>query len=137
MKKLLYFFFAITLLGCSSNEDDNLRSIEGRWDFISMTESGKHQEQSSCNLKSYIILDNGLCDIFWYEDEGSNAPCTLLISYFLSYSAVDNSSNTYYVTPNNQSNANDGEFSIKVNGNSLIITEKFDSFVDTMTFIRD
>jgi len=84
------------------------------------------------------LLDNRSADSFFYNDDGNNTPCILTeTSNLFSYSAVANSSNTYYVTPTNRANSNDGEILMKVNGNSMIITEQFDGFVETMTFIRD
>jgi len=137
MKKLL-LLSALLIFSCSKNDDksNDSNSIEGRWNLVSMTDGGNPQEQSSCNLTSYMTLDNGLGDYSRYDaDGGINVPCTLSYTKALSYSAVDNSSNTYYLIPANETN--DREMLMKVNGNSLTMTEQGDGYVDTSTFIRD
>ena len=137
MKKIIYLFFALLIFSCSKDDDksNDSNSIEGRWNLVSMTDGGNPQEQSSCNLTSYMILGNGLGDYSRYDADGSNVPCTLSYTKALSYSAVDNSSNTYYLIPANETN--DREMLMKVNGNSLTMTEQGDGYVDTSTFIRD
>ena len=136
MKKLL-LLAALLIFSCSKDDDksNDSNSIEGRWNLVSMTDGGNPQEQSSCNLTSYMILGNGLGDYSRYDADGSNVPCTVTYTQAFSYSAVDNSSNTYYFTPANETN--DEVNLMKVNGNSLIITYEGGDFVETITFIRD
>ena len=138
MKKLL-ILSALLIFSCSKDNDksNDLNSIEGRWNLVSMTDEGESQELSSCNLASYMTLANGLGDYYVYSADGSNAPCTAGEMIAFSYSADGILSNTYYLTVANETN--DGEIVMKVNGNSLVITEKFDyyEYDNISTYIRD
>ena len=138
MKKLL-ILSALLIFSCSKDDDksNDLNSIEGRWNLLSNSEQGGSSELSSCDLASYMTLANGLGDYYVYSADGSNAPCTVGEMIAFSYSADGILSNTYYLTVANETN--DGEIVMKVNGNSLVITEKFDyyEYDNISTYIRD
>ena len=140
MKKIIYLFFALLIFSCSKDDDksNDLNSIEGRWNLLSNSEQGGSSELSSCDLASYMTLANGLGDFYIYRADSSTAPCTLGEVQAFSYSADGIRSNTYYLTLTQDNETDDGEIVMKVNGNSLTMTETtYNGDVYTSTFIRD
>ena len=130
MKKLL-LLSALLIFACSSDDDNSndsndSNSIEGRWNFISSTDCGEISH-NSCDLESYMTLNNGLGEItFYYNlDENENPiPCQIVDYIDVTYSAGSNSQN--YIL-----SINGGDFdeplSAIVDGNTLTLTETFEA----------
>ena len=107
MKKLLYLFLTVLIVACSSSDDGGNNntndgsnvSIEGKWNFISITDCGNPVEQNDCDLESYMLLENGDGMYFNFEDydeeNGSGPiPCQIVSTANITYFAVPNT-NTY------------------------------------------
>ena len=100
MKKTFLFFSAILIFGCSSDDNDNSNSssIEGRWNLTSMSFQGVEQDLNSCDLETYIELNNSGTGIYYlyYTDWPDNPeiePCGLDVMYDITF--ANTSSNTY------------------------------------------
>ena len=100
MKKTFLFFSAILIFGCSSDDNDNSNSssIEGRWNLTSMSFQGVEQDLNSCDLETYIELNNSGTGIYYlyYTDWPDNPeiePCGLDEMYDITF--ANTSSNTY------------------------------------------
>ena len=100
MKKTFLFFSAILIFGCSSDDNDNSNSssIEGRWNLTSMSFQGVEQVLNSCDLETYIELNNSGTGIYYlyYTDWPDNPeiePCGLDEMYDITF--ANTSSNTY------------------------------------------
>ena len=122
------------------DKSNDLNSIEGRWNLLSNSEQGGSSELSSCELTSYMVLANGLGDIYAYsaDSSSSTAPCTLGEVKGFSYSADGIRSNTYYLTLTQDNETDVSEIVMKVNGNSLTMTETtYNGDVYISILIRD
>lgn len=100
-------------------------SIEGRWNFISSTDCGENDESNdSCDLKSYLMLTNGIGQATIYDNEdenGDTGPCQLEVLFDISYSV--GSSNQNYIL-----SIQGGEpLSAVVDGNTLTLIETYDA----------
>ena len=100
MKKTFLFFSAILIFGCSSDDNDNSNSssMEGRWNLTSMSFQGIEQDLNSCDLETYIELNNIGTGIYYlyYTDWPDNPeiePCGLDEMYDITF--ANTSSNTY------------------------------------------
>ena len=100
MKKTFLFFSAILIFGCSSDDNDNSNSssMEGRWNLTSMSFQGVEQDLNSCDLETYIELNNSGTGIYYlyYTDWPDNPeiePCGLDEMYDITF--ANTSSNTY------------------------------------------
>tara|TARA_B110000003_G_C16296476_1_gene397074 strand:- start:111 stop:563 length:453 start_codon:yes stop_codon:yes gene_type:complete len=121
MKKLIYLFLTVLIVACSDGEEileggnsgSNL-SIDGKWNFISITSCGDPQYASDCELESYLLLDNGDgLGIFYNDnDNGAEIPCQIVNNLEFTYIAVPNT-NTYNFI------RDDGVIVGTVNGNTL------------------
>jgi hypothetical protein len=124
MKKLL-LLSALLIFACSSDDStsdasNDSNSIEGRWNFISSTDCGEISH-NSCDLETYMTLNNGLGEITLYYnlDENENPiPCQIVDYIDVTYSAGSNSQN--YIL-----SINGGDFdeplSAIVDGNTLTL----------------
>ena len=86
MKKLLYLFFAITLLGCSSNDDSSDSPLVGTWQLVSIKANGIpiHNE---CDLENNItLLEGNTGTYFEYYNWQNTKPCELIETYDLIWS---------------------------------------------------
>ena len=100
MKKTFLFFSAILIFGCSSDDNDNSNSssMEGRWNLTSMSFQGVEQDLNSCDLETYIELNNSGTGIYYlyYTDWPDNPeiePCGLDEMFDITF--ANTSSNTY------------------------------------------
>ena len=126
MKKLLSLS-ALLIFACSSDDSasDDSTSIEGRWNFISSTDCGEIDENNdSCDLESYMTLNNGFGEITFYDnrDENENPiPCQIVAYFDVTYSASSNNQN--YILYNDE----EEPISAIVDGNTLTLIEIFDA----------
>jgi len=100
MRNIFYLFLALLILACSSDDNDNSNSssIEGRWNLTSMSFQGIEQDLNSCDLETYIELNNIGTGIYYlyYTDWPDNPeiePCGLDEMYDITF--ANTSSNTY------------------------------------------
>ena len=105
MKKLLYIFLTVLIFACSGEDSNNNSnngsnvSIEGKWNFISITDCGNPVEQDDCDLESYMLLENGDGMYFNFDTElpdgdSGPVPCQVVGTANITYFAVPNT-NTY------------------------------------------
>ncbi|MDC1312895.1 hypothetical protein N8X76_02705 [Flavobacteriaceae bacterium] len=119
MKKLLYLFLTVLVIGCSgddnSNNGSNL-SINGKWNFVSQTDCGEiYQYDDDCDLESYLLLDNGDGMSFDYDNDdenGTSIPCQIVNNEEFTYISVPNTNTYNFITDNGVSVGT-------VNGNTL------------------
>ena len=91
MKKLLYLFLTVLIVGCSTDDDYTSGPIEGRWNL---------QNVNSCQIQSYMVLEDGqgLFRLFDNENESGDAvPCGIINLTDITYSKIFNSSNSYEI----------------------------------------
>ena len=128
MKKLLYLFFAITLLGCSSNDDSSDSPLVGTWQLVSIKENGIpiHIE---CDLENNItLLEGNTGTYFQYYNWQNTTPCELIETYDLIWSN-GTSDSKYDITIEGEIsiftlNGDTLEYSFE-NGSGGITTEEF------------
>ena len=121
MKKLLYIFLTVLIVGCSSEDGDNTNngsnvSIEGRWNYTSYVDGGEQATVVGCELQNYLMLDGGSGAFYYYDEAGAEDDCVLWLTDEVTYEAGSNAtiyrfnflSEGYYL---------DGE----LNGNTLTI----------------
>ena len=92
MKKLIYLFFTVLVVGCSGEDDYTTRPIEGRWNL--------EQTVNSCQIQSYMVLEGGqgLFRLFGNENESGDAvPCSIMNLTDITYAEIFNSSNSYEI----------------------------------------
>ena len=127
MKKLL-LLSALLIFSCSKDDDksNDSNSIEGRWNIISRTDCGNIQVSSSCELKSYLTLNDGIGEYTSYNtfNDGNDTdviPCQVVdVSTDITYSAGPNSQ-SYIIS------ANGSETSAIVDGNTLTLIDTYDA----------
>ena len=96
MKKLLYLFLTVLIVGCS-NDDGGSVSFVGNWQLNSISVNGV-DGGDSCLLESYMVLTNSNTGVYYqyYSDDPATEPCGLDISYDLTWSQIEGSS--YLIT---------------------------------------
>ncbi len=146
MKKLL-LLSALLIFACSSDDDNSndSNSIEGRWNFTSATDCGTASDFDSCDLESYMTLNNGAGVATIYDNEGEGGgiiPCQLDGSFDVSYILDSNSSNSYVFDLGN------GPLSATLSGNTLTLFQEVQAsdtgcaqqegtFIEEVIFMRD
>jgi len=121
MKKLLSLTFALSLFACDSGDDNdnsNSSSIEGRWNLTYMTFQGVEQDLNSCDLETYIELNNSGTGIYYlyYTDWPDNPeiePCGLDEMYDITF--ANTSSNTYSMDVDYEESVSSGTATINNN----------------------
>ena len=89
MKKLIYLFLTVLIVGCSTDDDYASEPIEGRWNL---------QNVNSCQIQSYMVLENGqgLFRLFDNKNESGDAvPCSIMNLTDITYAKIFNSGNSY------------------------------------------
>ena len=128
MKKLLYLLFAITLLGCGSDDDSSDSPLVGTWQLVSIKENGIpiHNE---CDLENNItLLEGNTGTYFEYYNWQNTKPCELIETYDLIWSN-GTSDSKYNITIEGDIsiftlNGDTLEYSFE-NGSGVITTEEF------------
>ena len=124
MKKLLYIFLTVLIVGCSSEDGDNTNngsnvSIEGRWNYTSYVDDGEQATVVGCELQNYLMLDGGSGAFYYYEEAGAEDDCVLWLTDEVTYEAGSNA-NIYRFYYPSTGNSLDGE----LNGNTLTIKDE-------------
>jgi|SaaInl1SG_22_DNA_1037389.scaffolds.fasta_scaffold08063_4 hypothetical protein len=121
MKKLLLLTFALSLFACDGGDDNdnsNSSSIEGRWNLTYMSFQGVEQDLNSCDLETYIELNNSGTGIYYlyYTDWPDNPeiePCGLDEMYDITF--ANTSSNTYSMDVDYEESVSSGTATINNN----------------------
>jgi hypothetical protein len=121
MKKLLSLTFALSLFACDGGDDNdnsNSSSIEGRWNLTYMSFQGVEQDLNSCDLETYIELNNSGTGIYYlyYTDWPDNPeiePCGLDEMYDITF--ANTSSNTYSMDVDYEESVSSGTATINNN----------------------
>ena len=140
MKKLLYIFLTVLIVGCSGEDSNNSNdgsnvSIEGRWNYTSYYIWDGEQSTPSgivvgCELQNYIILDGGSGAFYYYEEVGSENDCVLWltdeVTYEVTYSSgTDNERYVFNFT------SELGDVDGELNGNTLTINYYIGGFISS------
>ena len=127
MKKLIYLFLTVLIVGCSGEDSNNSSnngsnvSIEGRWNYTSYVDDGEQATVVGCELQNYLILDGGSGTIYYYEEE-TEGDCVLWLTDEVTYEATDNERYRFNFT--SELGYVDGE----LNGNTLTINYSIGGF---------
>tara|TARA_B100000780_G_scaffold90361_1_gene62432 strand:+ start:408 stop:797 length:390 start_codon:yes stop_codon:yes gene_type:complete len=97
MKKIIYLFLTVLIVGCSGSSGGGSVSFVGNWQLNSITENGV-DVHDSCDLESYMVLTNSNTGVYYqyYSDDQETEPCGLDASYNLTWSQIEGSS--YLIT---------------------------------------
>ena len=96
MKKIIYLFLTLLIVGCSSDDTVSV-SFEGSWQLSSISENGV-DVHNSCDLESYMLLTESNTGTYYqyYSDNLATEPCGLDVTYNLTWSKLEGSS--YLIT---------------------------------------
>jgi len=98
MKKLLYLLFAITLLGCGSNDDGPSFSLVGTW-VGTVTDSDDTDDNSEGQVELMFNSDsNGAINIDWSQGQQED-----IFADTFTWTSDDNQINIDYSDPDNDS----------------------------------
>ena len=126
MKKLLYLLFAITLLGCGSNDDGPSFSLVGTW-VGTVTDSDDTDDNSEGQVELMFNSDsNGAINIDWSQGQQED-----IFADTFTWTSDDNQINIDYSDPDNDSEIFYYSF---VNQNTVEISGEGDD--ESMTLTR-
>jgi hypothetical protein len=123
MKKLLYLLFAITLLGCGSNDDGPSFSLVGTW--VGTTTDSDDNSEGQVELM-FNSDSNGAINIDWSQGQQED-----IFADTFTWTSDDNQINIDYSDPDNDSEILYYSF---VNQNTVEISGEGDD--ESMTLTR-
>tara|TARA_B110000285_G_scaffold176080_1_gene197611 strand:- start:548 stop:922 length:375 start_codon:yes stop_codon:yes gene_type:complete len=123
MKKLLYLLFAITLLGCGSNDDGPSFSLVGTW--VGTTTDSDDNSEGQVELM-FNSDSNGAINIDWSQGQQED-----IFADTFTWTSDDNQINIDYSDPDNDSEIFYYSF---VNQNTVEISGEGDD--ESMTLTR-
>ena len=137
MKKLLFLFTAILFISCSGDDDNDSKSIIGRWNLSTFLFNQEQEILNSCDIQSYLeITENGTGKYYlFYSDDLEIEPCGLDVIYDLTYS-LRGDGKTYTMI----FDYGDGDYQtgdVVINNNTLTFTSEYDGNNHIITFIKD
>ena len=128
MKKITYLFLEFLIVACSSDDNSNSSSIDGRWNLTSIKYNGSNETLNSCDLESYLILNQngsgtGYTYYTDYPDNPEIEPCGLDFTFDISFSET---SNNVYSMNWDYGDGDEENGTAEINSNILTVNSTYD-----------